>query len=62
MSYIPKGCDQQGRYPQAAESATDLGADQDDDFVDDLIPVALTIAAVGVLAIVVSVAAMLFGK
>lgn len=25
--YIPLGCDQQGRYPQAAEASTDLGAD-----------------------------------
>ena len=25
--YIPKGCDQQGRYPEAAEAATDVGAD-----------------------------------
>lgn len=27
MSYIPTGCDQQGRYPEAAEAATELGAD-----------------------------------
>lgn len=25
--YIPLGCDQQGRHPQAAESCTELGAD-----------------------------------
>lgn len=25
--YIPKGCDYQGRYPQAAEACTELGAD-----------------------------------
>jgi hypothetical protein len=31
MSYIPTGCDQQGRYPEAAEAATELGAD---DFID----------------------------
>jgi hypothetical protein len=31
MSYIPTGCDQQGRYPEAAEAATELGAD---DFTD----------------------------
>ena len=24
---IPKGCDQQGRYPQAAEAATEVGID-----------------------------------
>ena len=23
--YIPDGCDQQGRYPEAAEAATDVG-------------------------------------
>jgi hypothetical protein len=27
--YIPTGCTQQGRYPQAAEACTDLGADDD---------------------------------
>jgi hypothetical protein len=26
-AYIPAGCDQQGRHPQAAEACTDLGAD-----------------------------------
>jgi hypothetical protein len=24
---LPMGCDQQGRYPEAAEAATDIGAD-----------------------------------
>jgi hypothetical protein len=28
-AYIPAGCDQQGRHPQAAEACTDLGADDD---------------------------------
>ena len=27
MSYIPRGCDQQGRYPEAAEAATEVGID-----------------------------------
>lgn len=26
-TYLPRGCDQQGRYPQAAESCTELGCD-----------------------------------
>ena len=26
--YIPKGCDQQGRHPEAAEAATDLGVEE----------------------------------
>ena len=30
MSRIPNGCDQQGRYPEAAEAATELGADDEE--------------------------------
>lgn len=30
MNKLPKGCDQQGRYPEAAEAATEVGADDDD--------------------------------
>jgi hypothetical protein len=25
---LPKGCDQQGRYPEAAEAATEVGQDE----------------------------------
>ena len=28
--YIPMGCDQQGRHPQAAEACTDMGVERDD--------------------------------
>ena len=28
--FIPHGCDQQGRHPQAAEACTEVGADDDD--------------------------------
>lgn len=31
MSRPPTGCDQQGRYPEAAEAATEIGADDFDD-------------------------------
>jgi hypothetical protein len=27
---LPKGCDQQGRYPEAAEAATEVGADDEE--------------------------------
>lgn len=27
MTNMPKGCDQQGRYPEAAEASTEIGAD-----------------------------------
>jgi hypothetical protein len=30
MTKIPKGCDQQGRYPEAAEAATEIGRDDPD--------------------------------
>lgn len=29
MNYIPRGCDQQGRYPQAAEPCTELGVEDE---------------------------------
>lgn len=28
---LPRGCDYQGRWPQAAEAATEVGADDEDD-------------------------------
>lgn len=28
MKNLPKGCDQQGRYPEAAEACTDLGLEE----------------------------------
>ena len=30
VPHIPNGCDQQGRYLEAAEAATEVGADDDD--------------------------------
>jgi hypothetical protein len=29
MPYLPAGCDQQGRYPQVAEAATEVGVDDE---------------------------------
>ena len=46
MNRIPTGCDQQGRYPEAAEACTELGADDFDDaacFVLWHLVIALTI-------------------
>jgi hypothetical protein len=28
MNKVPKGCDQQGRYPEAAEAATEVGQEE----------------------------------
>jgi hypothetical protein len=32
MTHIPKGCDQQGRHPEAAEAATDVGQEEEPNF------------------------------
>lgn len=54
MKKIPKGCDQQGRYPEAAECCTELGADQDDDATSplDLSGLLVAVFAVGLVAVV----------
>ena len=48
MSYIPTGCDQQGRHPEAAEACTELGADDFDDaaaiIVEQIICIVIVIA------------------
>ena len=31
VNKLPKGCDQQGRHPEAAEAATDLGVEEPED-------------------------------
>jgi uncharacterized protein (DUF983 family) len=50
MSYIPTGCDQQGRHPEAAEAATELGAEDFDDaaaiIVGQIICIIVIIAAI----------------
>jgi hypothetical protein len=35
MNKLPKGCDQQGRHPEAAEAATDLGIVEPEEPEDD---------------------------
>ncbi len=57
MSRIPKGCDQQGRYPEAAEAATEVGID--DDAVESLGKLVVlglcVVCLVGAIAFVVGV-------
>ena len=51
MSYIPTGCDQQGRYPEVAEAATELGADDFDDAAQYIIwHLVIAIVIVGAIA------------
>ncbi len=52
-SRIPMGCDQQGRYPQAAECCTELGVEDDDG--NSVMPLAVAAVAV-VLLIAVGLA------
>ena len=49
--YIPKGCDQQGRYPEAAEAATDVGAEDAPE--PDVVRVVLTDIALSAVLIAV---------
>jgi len=41
---VPMGCDQQGRYPQAAECCTELGNEDDDG--NSVMPLAIAAVAV----------------
>jgi len=61
MSFIPRGCDQQGRHPEAAEAATEVGI-PDEPPEQDMLRVVIddaliAIAAVGALCIIVLVVA-----
>jgi hypothetical protein len=57
MKKLPKGLDQQGRYPEAAEAATEVGVD--DDAVESLGRLVLlglgVVVLVGVIALAVGV-------
>ena len=57
MKKIPKGCDQQGHHPEAAECCTELGADQDDD--TSPLDFSSLLVAVFVVGLVVAVANLL---
>ena len=57
MNKMPKGCDYQGRYPEAAEAATEVGVD--DDAVESLGTLVLlglcVVVLVGAIALAVGV-------
>jgi uncharacterized protein (DUF983 family) len=54
MSRLPTGCDQQGRYPEAAEAATEIGADDFDDAA------AIIVKQIICIVIVIAVMAAIF--
>lgn len=60
-SRIPHGCDQQGRYPQAAECCTELGQEEPEFYGLDFWKeegIALIVLAVAVVAIMGTLAAL----
>lgn len=59
MNKLPKGCDQQGRHPEAAEAATDVGQDEPnfyskDYIVKEVIDFVLGVVLIGLGIIVVA--------
>jgi hypothetical protein len=53
---LPKGCDYQGRYPEAAEAATEIGIDDAPESLGTLVVLGLCVVVlVGVLAFLVGV-------
>ena len=52
---LPKGCDYQGRYPEAAEAATEVGADDEEQANLVFLWAAVAILTVTIIAIVVAI-------
>jgi len=51
--FRPKGCDDQGRYPEAAEAATDIGVDEPPRQYDSMIEdIAIAIVVIGAICVV----------
>jgi hypothetical protein len=56
MKKLPKGLDQQGRYPEAAEAATEIGIDDAPESLGTLVVLGLGIVVlVGAIALAVGV-------
>ena len=52
MTYIPRGCDQQGRHPEAAEASTEIGALEPDEPEQDMLRVVIDDVLIAAAAIV----------
>jgi hypothetical protein len=56
MKKLPKGLDQQGRYPEAAEAATEVGVDDAPESLGTLVVLGLCVVVlVGAIALAVGV-------
>ena len=56
---IPRGCDQQGRHPEAAEAATEVGLDEPEQdmlrvVIDDALLATAAICALCIIVLVVA--------
>jgi hypothetical protein len=58
MTHIPKGCDQQGRHPEAAEAATDVGQEEPNFYSSQMMLEETAKFALGVLVIFAVVGAI----
>ena len=58
VNKLPKGCDQQGRHPEAAEAATDVGLDEPERDMMRVVfaDLMIAVAAIGAIAVVVLLA------
>jgi hypothetical protein len=59
VNKLPQGCDQQGRHPEAAEAATDLGIEEPEDdslrvVIEDILLCMAGILLVGVVVLTVA--------
>ena len=52
MSKLPKGCDQQGRYPEAAEACTEVGVSDEDSPAPILLCGVVIVLTVGLIAFI----------
>jgi hypothetical protein len=57
---VPRGCDQQGRFPEAAEAATDIGQEEPDFYGKDFYLEELGALVLCGVAVVVVVGAIAF--
>ena len=54
MNKVPKGLDQQGRYPEAAEACTEIGVDDGPEALGSIVLMGVVIVAVvGLIAFLV---------
>ena len=58
MTHIPKGCGQQGRHPEAAEAATDVGQEEPNFYSSQMMLEETAKFALGVLVIFAVVGAI----